>query len=62
MLKFYATSIKGMLPAHDGLCNRLAHNAISEIDADIIFMCHALNPGFENPKKNFLRIVQHTVI
>ena len=50
-----------MLPAHDGLCNNLAHNAISEIDADIIFMRHALYPGFENPKKDFLRIVQHTV-
>ena len=40
-----------MLPAHDGLFNNFAHNAISEIDADIIFMRHVLNPGFENPKK-----------
>ena len=40
-----------MLPAHDGLFNNFAHNAISEIDADIIFKRYALNPGFENPKK-----------
>ena len=51
ILRFYATFVIGMLPAHDGLCNNLAHNAISETDADIIFMRHALNPGFENPKK-----------
>ena len=51
-----------MLSAHDGLYNNLAHNAITEIDADIIFMRHALAPGFENPKKDFLRTVQHNVI
>ena len=53
MLKFCATFIIGVLLAHNALCNDLAHNAISEIDADIVFMRHALAPGFGDPE-NFL--------
>ena len=56
MLKFYATFIIGMLPAHDGLCNKVARNGMTEIDADIIFMHHALTPEFEDPKKISLRL------
>ena len=40
-----------MLPAHDGLYNNLTHNAITETDANFIFMRHALTPEFEDPKK-----------
>ena len=53
MLKFCATFIIGLLLAHNALCNEIAHNAISEIDADIVFMRHALAPGFGDPE-NFL--------
>ena len=53
MLKFCATFIIGLLLAHNALCNEIAHTAIREIDADIVFMRHALAPGFGDPE-NFL--------
>ena len=53
MLKFYAIFIIGISFAHAALCNDVVHSSIREIDADVLFMRHALAPGFGDPE-NFL--------
>ena len=53
MLKFYAIFIVGIVLAHNALCNDVFHSSIREINADIVFMRHALAPGFGDPE-NFL--------
>ena len=53
MLKFYAIFIIGISFAHAALCNDVIHSSIREIDANVLFMRHALAPGFGDPE-NFL--------
>ena len=53
MLKFYATFLTVMLLSQNAMGENLIEQAIRTVDADILFMRHALAPGIGDPK-NFL--------
>ena len=53
MLKFYATFFTVMLLSQNAMSENLLEQAIRIVDADILFMRHALAPGTGDPE-NFL--------
>ena len=53
MLKFYATFLTVMLLSQNAISENLIEKAIKTVDADILFMRHALAPGIGDPE-NFL--------
>ena len=53
MLKFYATFLTVMLLSQNAISENLIEQAIGTVDADILFMRHALAPGIGDPE-NFL--------
>ena len=53
MLKFYATFLTLMLLSQNATSENLIEQAIRTVDADILFMRHALAPGIGDPE-NFL--------
>ncbi len=53
MLKFYATFLTVMLLSQNAISKNLIEQAIRTVDADILFMRHALAPGIGDPE-NFL--------
>ena len=53
MLKFYATFVTVMLLYQNAMSENPIEQAIRTVDADILFMRHALAPGIGDPE-NFL--------
>ena len=59
MLKFYATFLTVMLLSQNAISENLIEKAIKTVDADILFMRHALAPGIGDPE-NFLDQLHYT--
>ena len=49
MLKFYATFLTVMLLSQNAMSENLIEQAIRIVDADILFMRHALTPDIGDP-------------
>ena len=53
MLKVHATFLTVMLISQNALSERLIEHAIRTVDANILFMRHALPPGTGDPEDFF---------